>query len=64
MKAFLQQLDDLNQKLKDLVKDSEDIRDHALSFPLDAINSFQADLPDGVQPQDLQTPDPFHGELH
>jgi len=22
------------------------------------------DLPDGVQPQDLQTPDPFNGEPH
>jgi len=53
MKSFLQQLDDLNQKLRDLVAESEEIREHALKFPLEAINSFQMDLPDGVNPDDI-----------
>jgi len=64
MKTFLEQLDGLTTKLKDLVEESEQIREHALTFPIDTINSYQTDLPDGVQPQDLQTPDPFHGEPH
>jgi hypothetical protein len=64
MKTYLQQLDELTLKLKDLVKDSEDIREHALRLPIDLLNSYQTELPDGVQPQDLQTPDPFNGEPH